>query len=202
MGVYNTDRGVLHHRPTRKITSAKTFHTFSVFPRKIMYKQLALWCELSNIAPSFSYKISKDLALWRIHLYNVSVSKVVPPKRTILKDISLCFFPGAKIGVLGLNGAGKSTLLRTMAADKDFDGEAAHSREPIRYLPQEPQLNQKKPYAKLLKKRWRCKERFNSSWWRYAAYAEEGADFDALAKEQGELEALIATKDGHNQIMY
>ena len=83
------------------------------------------------------------------------VSKVVPPKRTILKDISLSFFPGAKIGVLGLNGSGKSTLLRIMAGvDKEFEGEAsALAGTNIGYLPQEPQLDETKQFVKLLKKR-------------------------------------------------
>src|SRR5690606_35196569 len=81
------------------------------------------------------------------YIYSMSrVSKVVPPKRTILKDISLSFFPGAKIGVLGLNGSGKSTLLRIMAGvDKDYDGEARPlAGTQIGYLPQEPQLDENK----------------------------------------------------------
>lgn len=136
------------------------------------------------------------------YIYTMSrVSKVVPPKRTILKDISLCFFPGAKIGVLGLNGAGKSTLLRIMAGvDKDFDGEARpQPGTNIGYLPQEPQLEPEKTVREIVEEALGdVKNALTRLDEVYAAYAEEGADFDALAKEQGELEALIATKDGHN----
>ena len=129
------------------------------------------------------------------------VGKIVPPNRHILKNISLSFFPGAKIGVLGLNGAGKSTLLKIMAGvDTEIEGEARP--QPginIGYLPQEPQLDETKDVrgniegavedvAHALKRLDQV----------YAAYAEDGADFDALAKEQGELEAIIQTKDGHN----
>ncbi|MFN4289960.1 MAG: energy-dependent translational throttle protein EttA [Permianibacter sp.] len=127
------------------------------------------------------------------------VSKVVPPKRTIIKDISLSFFPGAKIGVLGLNGAGKSTVLRIMAGvDKEFDGEArALTGTKIGYLPQEPQLNPDKDVrgnieeavADLIA----AKARLDAV---YAAYAEPDADFDKLAKEQGELEAFLAANGG------
>lgn len=136
------------------------------------------------------------------YIYTMSrVSKIVPPKRTILKDISLCFFPGAKIGVLGLNGAGKSTLLRIMAGvDKDFDGEARpQPGTNIGYLPQEPQLEPEKTVREIVEEALGdVKNALTRLDEVYAAYAEEGADFDALAKEQGELEALIATKDGHN----
>lgn len=129
------------------------------------------------------------------------VSKVVPPKRTILKDISLSFFPGAKIGVLGLNGAGKSTLLRIMAGvDKDFEGEARPlAGTKIGYLPQEPELDQTKTVREIVEEAvsdvTRALTRLDEV---YAAYADENADFDALAREQGELEALIQAKDGHN----
>ncbi|MGI5308775.1 energy-dependent translational throttle protein EttA [Rheinheimera sp. WS51] len=129
------------------------------------------------------------------------VSKVVPPKRTILKDISLSFFPGAKIGVLGLNGAGKSTLLRIMAGvDTEFEGEARPlAGTKIGYLPQEPQLDTKKTVREIVEEAVAdVKEALNRLDQVYAAYAEENADFDALAKEQGELEALIQAKDGHN----
>ncbi|MCV2883229.1 energy-dependent translational throttle protein EttA [Aestuariibacter sp. AA17] len=129
------------------------------------------------------------------------VGKVVPPNKQILKDISLSFFPGAKIGVLGLNGAGKSTLLRIMAGvDKEFEGEARP--QPginIGYLPQEPQLDESKDVRgnveEALADVVHALKRIEEV---YAAYAEEGADFDALAKEQGELEAIIQAKDGHN----
>ena len=129
------------------------------------------------------------------------VSKVVPPKRTILKDISLSFFPGAKIGVLGLNGAGKSTLLRIMAGvDKEFEGEAnALAGTKIGYLPQEPQLDENKTVRETVEE---AVSEVKNALARldevYAEYAMDGADFDALAKEQGQLEAIIQAHDGHN----
>jgi ATP-binding cassette ChvD family protein len=129
------------------------------------------------------------------------VSKVVPPKRTILKNISLSFFPGAKIGVLGLNGSGKSTLLRIMAGlDTEFEGEAqALSGTNIGYLPQEPILDEEKTVREIVEEAVSTLKdvlaRLDAV---YAAYAEEDADFDALAKEQGELEDIINTQDGHN----
>ncbi|WP_218352686.1 energy-dependent translational throttle protein EttA [Alteromonas lipotrueiana] len=129
------------------------------------------------------------------------VGKIVPPNRYILKDISLSFFPGAKIGVLGLNGAGKSTLLRIMAGlDTDIEGEARP--QPginIGYLPQEPQLDETKDVRGNIEEAVadvsHALTRLDEV---YAAYAEADADFDALAKEQGELEAIIQAKDGHN----
>ncbi len=136
------------------------------------------------------------------YVYTMSrVSKIVPPKRQILKDISLSFFPGAKIGVLGLNGAGKSTLLRIMAGiDTDIDGEARP--QPglnVGYLPQEPVLDESKTVREIVEEAVSdvagALKRLDAV---YAAYAEPDADFDALAKEQGELEALIQAKDGHN----
>ncbi|WP_337842148.1 energy-dependent translational throttle protein EttA [Rheinheimera sp.] len=129
------------------------------------------------------------------------VSKVVPPKRTILKDISLSFFPGAKIGVLGLNGAGKSTLLRIMAGvDTEFEGEAKPlAGTKIGYLPQEPQLDEQKTVREVVEEAVAdVKNALTRLDQVYAAYAEENADFDALAREQGELEAIIQAKDGHN----
>ncbi|EJG1031611.1 energy-dependent translational throttle protein EttA [Vibrio parahaemolyticus] len=136
------------------------------------------------------------------YVYTMSrVSKIVPPKRQILKDISLSFFPGAKIGVLGLNGAGKSTLLRIMAGiDTDIDGEARP--QPglnVGYLPQEPVLDESKTVREVVEEAVAdvadALKRLDAV---YAAYAEPDADFDALAKEQGELESLIQAKDGHN----
>ncbi|MFA0575240.1 energy-dependent translational throttle protein EttA [Vibrio splendidus] len=136
------------------------------------------------------------------YVYTMSrVSKTVPPKRQILKDISLSFFPGAKIGVLGLNGSGKSTLLRIMAGiDTDIDGEArAQQGLKVGYLPQEPVLNESKTVREIVEEAVSdvadALKRIDAV---YAAYAEPDADFDALAKEQGELEALIQAKDGHN----
>ena len=129
------------------------------------------------------------------------VSKVVPPKRTILKDISLSFFPGAKIGVLGLNGSGKSTLLRIMAGvDKEFEGDAtALAGTKIGYLPQEPQLDEEKTVREIIES---AVSEVKNALTRldevYNEYAAEDADFDALAKEQGELEDIINSNDGHN----
>ncbi len=129
------------------------------------------------------------------------VGKVVPPKREILKDISLSFFPGAKIGVLGLNGAGKSTLLRIMAGvDKEFNGEARPQPDiNIGYLPQEPELDPEKDVKGNVEDGVRDTLNAMAELDKvYAAYAEEGADFDALAKKQARLEAQIEAADGHN----
>ncbi len=129
------------------------------------------------------------------------VGKVVPPKREILKDISLSFFPGAKIGVLGLNGAGKSTLLRIMAGvDTDYNGEARPQPGiKIGYLKQEPELNPDKDVrANVEEAMSEVLDAMAQLDQVYAAYAEEGADFDALAKKQERLEAIIETGDGHN----
>jgi sulfate-transporting ATPase len=123
------------------------------------------------------------------------VSKIVPPKRQIIKDISLSFFPGAKIGLLGLNGSGKSTVLRIMAgADKEYDGEVQHLPNiQIGYLPQEPQLNPehtvRQEVEEALGEVMQAQKKLDEV---YAAYAEENADFDALAAEQARLEAIIA----------
>lgn len=136
------------------------------------------------------------------YIYTMNrVGKVVPPKREILKDISLSFFPGAKIGVLGLNGSGKSSLLRIMAGiDNDYIGEARpQSGIRIGYLPQEPQLDPAKDVRgnveEALGDLKHAMTRLDAV---YAAYAEPDADFDALAKEQAELENLIQAADGHN----
>ena len=124
------------------------------------------------------------------------VGKIVPPKRHILKDISLSFFPGAKIGVLGLNGSGKSTLLKIMAGvDTEFEGEAMPMPGlRIGYLPQEPQLDPQHTVRESVEAGmgavFAAKARLEEV---YAAYAEEDADFDKLAAEQAELEATIAT---------
>jgi len=129
------------------------------------------------------------------------VSKVVPPKREILKNISLSFFPGAKIGVLGLNGSGKSTLLRIMAGvDKEFDGEARPMPGiKVGYLPQEPELDPSKTVREIVEEAVSeikdAQARLDQV---YAAYAEPDADFDALAAEQGKLEAILQAADGHN----
>ena len=129
------------------------------------------------------------------------LGKVVPPKKVILEDINLNFFPGAKIGVLGYNGAGKSTLLRIMAGeDTDFIGEARPATDlRIGYLPQEPQLDEDKDVranveqglSLIIDAQTRLEEV-------YAAYAEPDADFDALATEQAKLENIIQAADAHN----
>jgi sulfate-transporting ATPase len=128
----------------------------------------------------------------------IRVGKIVPPKRQILKNISLSFYPGAKIGLLGLNGSGKSTVLRIMAGlDKDFEGEA-HSMPGIRvgYLPQEPQLEPghsvREAVEEGLGEVFAAKKRLDQV---YAAYAEPDADFDKLAAEQERLEKLLASAD-------
>jgi sulfate-transporting ATPase len=122
------------------------------------------------------------------------VGKTVPPKRTILKDISLSFLPGAKIGILGLNGAGKSTVLRIMAGlDQDFDGEAkAAPNLTIGYLPQEPKLDPERTVRETVEEGLgpvlAARQALDAV---YAAYGEADADFDALAAEQARLEAVI-----------
>ncbi len=129
------------------------------------------------------------------------VTKTVPPKRQILKDVSISFFPGAKIGVLGLNGSGKSTLLKIMAGiDKEIEGEAiAMPGIQIGYLPQEPQLNPDQTVRQAVEEgiggALKAKARLEEV---YAAYAEPDADFDALAAEQAELEAIIAASGSEN----
>jgi sulfate-transporting ATPase len=129
------------------------------------------------------------------------VGKIVPPKREILKDISLSFFPGAKIGVLGLNGSGKSTLLRIMAGlDTDIVGEArAMSDINVGYLPQEPELNAGKDVRgnveEGLSEPLNALRELDAV---FAAYAEPDADFDVLAKKQGELEGIVQAWDAHN----
>jgi energy-dependent translational throttle protein EttA len=129
------------------------------------------------------------------------VGKVVPPKRVILRDISLSFFPGAKIGVLGLNGAGKSTLLRIMGGvDKEFEGEARPQPGiKIGFLPQEPKLDSAKDVRGNVEEAVsHIKDALARLDQVYAAYAEPDADFDKIAAEQAQLEALLAATDGHN----
>ena len=131
------------------------------------------------------------------------VGKMVPPKRVILKDISLSFFPGAKIGVLGLNGSGKSSLLRIMAGeDREFDGEATPMPDlRIGFLPQEPKLDANMTVREAVEQGMgevlAAKTRLDEV---YAAYAEEGADFDALAAEQAKLEAIIAASGADSTV--
>jgi len=136
------------------------------------------------------------------YIYTMNrVSKVVPPKRTIIKDISLSFFPGAKIGLLGLNGAGKSTVIRIMAGvDKEYEGEARPQPGiKIGYLAQEPDLDPNKDVRGNVEDALgQIKEAMTRLDAVYAAYAEPDADFDALAKEQAELENIIQAGDAHN----
>ncbi|MAX50517.1 MAG: energy-dependent translational throttle protein EttA [Methylophaga sp.] len=136
------------------------------------------------------------------YVYSMNrVGKIVPPKREILKDISLSFFPGAKIGVLGLNGSGKSSLLRIMAGiDQDYIGEARPMPDlNIGYLPQEPELDDSKTVREVVEEAVSdVKSALDELDAIYAAYADPDADFDALAKKQAELENLIQAKDGHN----
>jgi energy-dependent translational throttle protein EttA len=135
------------------------------------------------------------------YIYTMNgVSKIVPPKRQIIKDISLSFFPGAKIGLLGLNGAGKSTVLRIMAGvDTDFQGEARPQPGiKVGYLAQEPQLDAEKTVREAVEEGVSvildAQKRLEEV---YAAYAEEGADFDKLAAEQQDLENILAANDAH-----
>ncbi|WP_130619545.1 energy-dependent translational throttle protein EttA [Dyella amyloliquefaciens] len=135
------------------------------------------------------------------YIYTMNgVSKIVPPKRHIIKDISLSFFPGAKIGLLGVNGAGKSTVLRIMAGvDKDFQGEARPQPGiKVGYLAQEPQLDPEKTVREAVEEGVSvvldAQKRLEEV---YAAYGEEGADFDKLAAEQQELENILAVNDAH-----
>ncbi|WP_250490361.1 MULTISPECIES: energy-dependent translational throttle protein EttA [unclassified Caballeronia] len=127
------------------------------------------------------------------------VGKIVPPKRQILKDISLSFFPGAKIGLLGLNGSGKSTLIRIMAGvDKDIEGEATPMPNlNIGYLPQEPQLDPQQTVRQAVEEGlgdvFQAQKKLDEI---YAAYAEPDADFDKLAAEQAKYEAILSTSDG------
>lgn len=140
------------------------------------------------------------------YVYSMNrVSKTVPPKRQILKDISLSFFPGAKIGVLGLNGSGKSSLLKIMAGvDKEIEGEAIPMPGlKIGYLPQEPQLNPahtvRESVEEAMGEVYAARDALDKI---YAAYAEPDADFDALAAEQARLEAIISTSgtDSEHQL--
>src|SRR6478736_563645 len=157
-------------------------------------------------------KTSRDLAESRLkaaptslarnsmqYIYTmIGVSKVVPPKREIIKDISLSFFPGAKIGLLGLNGAGKSTVLRIMAGvDTDFQGEARPQPGiKVGYLEQEPRLNPEHTVREAVEEGvgelLHAQAMLDAV---YAAYAEPDADFDKLAADQARLEAILATGD-------
>ena len=158
-------------------------------------------CRLAVVV-SFPLSFYKTICPMAQYVYTMNrVGKVVPPKREILKDISLSFFPGAKIGVLGLNGAGKSTLLRIMAGlDAEIEGEARPMPDiKVGYLPQEPELTDTETVRQSVETAVdevnAVKERLDEV---YAAYAEPDADFDALAAEQAKLEAMLQTSGGHD----
>jgi ATP-binding cassette ChvD family protein len=162
-------------------------------------KACMLFSERSAYNGRFLSKLKKRMAQY---IYSMNrVGKVVPPKKHILKDISLSFFPGAKIGVLGLNGSGKSTLLRIMAGiDKDIEGEAIPQKGiNIGYLPQEPELDPEKTVRGNIEEALaEVKQALADLDKVYAAYAEPDADFDKLAAEQARLEDIINAHDGHN----
>jgi len=165
------------------------------FTERRLYRHSILQTNQAN-----NYSIRGERVAQFVYTMN-RVGKVVPPNKYILKDISLSFFPGAKIGVLGLNGAGKSTLLKIMAGiDQDIIGEARPQPGiQVGYLPQEPQLDPEldvKGNIELAVKE--IKDALVELDGIYAAYAEPDADFDALAKKQAEIEDLIQAKDGHN----
>jgi len=145
---------------------------------------------------------SKDIRPMAQYVYSMNrVGKIVPPKREILKDISLSFFPGAKIGVLGLNGSGKSTLLKIMAGvDQDYNGEARPMPGiSVGYLPQEPHLDPNKDVRGNVEEGVQeAVDALAELDKVYAAYAEPDADFDALAKKQAKLEDVIQAWDAHN----
>jgi energy-dependent translational throttle protein EttA len=155
---------------------------------------------LWRIPPTYFFFVAGFAMAQYVYTMN-RVSKIVPPKRQILKDISLSFFPGAKIGVLGLNGSGKSTLLKIMAGiDKDIEGEAVPMPNiKVGYLPQEPQLDPEHSVRQAVEEGiggvLQAKARLDAV---YAAYAEPDADFDKLAAEQAELEGIIGASDGEN----
>ncbi len=153
------------------------------------------------LVPSINLKLMK-LNTMAQYIYSMNrVGKIVPPKKYILKDISLSFFPGAKIGVLGLNGSGKSTLLRIMAGiDKEIEGEAIPLKGiKIGYLPQEPQLDPNKTVRGNVEEAVaEIKEVLEQLDAVYAAYALPDADFDKLAADQARLEDIVNACDGHN----
>src|SRR5690554_802306 len=173
-----------------------TFHPVTHNPCfRLKYPSFA--CGSFRFPLTSDFRFSMSQYVFTMH----RLGKVVPPKREILKDISLSFFPGAKIGVLGLNGAGKSTLLRIMAGvDKDYIGEARP--QPginVGYLPQEPELDEEKTVKEIVDDSVAHVHNALAELEKvYAAYAEPDADFDELAKKQGELEADIQATDGHD----
>jgi len=155
----------------------------------------------ATLVPRFSKTLRPDFDMAQYVFTMNRVGKIVPPKRQILKDISLSFFPGAKIGLLGLNGSGKSTVLKIMAGvDKDIIGEATPMPNiQIGYLPQEPALDPEQTVRQAVEsglgELFEAQAKLDAV---YAAYADENADFDALAAEQARLEAILAAGDGHH----
>ncbi len=153
--------------------------------------------ERRAFAPFIIQSVTDNMAQYVFTMNRVG--KIVPPKRQILKDISLSFFPGAKIGLLGLNGSGKSTLIRIMAGvDKDIEGEATPMPNlNIGYLPQEPQLDPQQTVREAVEEGlgdvFQAQKKLDEI---YAAYAEPDADFDKLAAEQAKYEAILSTSDG------
>src|SRR6185369_1450207 len=153
----------------------------------------------------FAPQLRSDTTMAQYVFIMNRLGKIVPPKRHILKDISLSFFPGAKIGVIGLNGSGKSTLLKIMAGvDKEYEGEATPMPGlSIGYLPQEPKLNPEHTVRESIEEAMgevlAAKAKLEEV---YAAYADPDADFDTLAAEQARLEAIIATSgtDSEHQL--
>ena len=148
-----------------------------------------------RVSVKLSFLYSKNIIMAQYVMSMLHVSKIVPPKKTIIKDISLSFFPGAKIGLLGLNGSGKSTVLRIMVGvDKEFEGEVQwQPNMTIGYLPQEPQLNPEKTVREEVESGlgevMEAQSKLEAV---YAAYAEPDADFDKLAEEQAKWENIIA----------
>ncbi len=173
--------------------------------------QNTAWCRVAALPQSNGFGATPDNSLFfwmQMAQYVMSmlrVNKIVPPKRQIIKDISLSFFPGAKIGLLGLNGSGKSTVLKIMAgADKDYDGEVQWQPGiSIGYLPQEPQLHPDNTVRQEVEAGLgdvvNAQKKLDEI---YAAYAEPDADFDKLAEEQAKYEAILATSgaDVENQM--
>jgi energy-dependent translational throttle protein EttA len=175
-------------------------------PVRLAVRDNPLFCRSSTLAdragaaPQHPHRRTPTAMAQYVFTMN-RVGKIVPPKRQILKNISLSFFPGAKIGVLGVNGSGKSTLLKIMAGvDKDIEGEAVPMPGlKIGYLEQEPKLESNQTVREAVEEGiggvLAAKKRLDAV---YAEYADEGADFDALAAEQAELEAVIAAAGSEN----
>src|SRR5882762_1165143 len=179
-------------RPAAATISSRVRTRHRELPREISGFSEKAASHCSNWAKLSAFRIPKPMSQYVYTLRRVG--KTVPPKRQILKNISLNFFPGAKIGVLGLNGSGKSTLLRIMAGEeKNFEGEVVPMpKMKIGFLPQEPRLDPEKTVREAVEEglgeMFGAKQRLEEI---YAAYAEPDADFDKLAAEQAKLEAIV-----------